>query len=229
VTARTSSSLRNRILDAAEGVVVRQGIANLALDAVAARAGISKGGLLYHFPSKDRLVEAMVSRCADQWRAGVFAAHDRAVPGPGRMARALLSQLEDARCWTDQCQQSSSAVFAALAQNPRLIEPLRAVYVELRTTLETDGLPTGVSELILVALDGLWLNRVLGLSSVDKSRLEVIRRELEAMVKRAQHIAARARTQRVRPTRGRKPRAVTGMTLGTSRDKPRQARRRTPR
>ncbi len=207
--------------------MVRQGIANLALDAVAARAGISKGGLLYHFPSKDRLVEAMVSRCADQWRAGVFAAHDRAARGPGRMARALLSQLEDARCWTEQCQQSSSAVFAALAQNPRLIEPLRAVYVELRTTLETDGLPTGVSELILVALDGLWLNRVLGLSSVDKSRLEVIRRELETMVNRAPRISARARTQRVRPTRGRKPRAVAGKTHGTLRETPRQTRRRT--
>jgi AcrR family transcriptional regulator len=234
VSAGTPDSLRHRILDAAEAVVVRQGIANLALEAVAARAGISKGGLLYHFPSKDRLVEAMVARCADHWRAGVLAAFERAVPGPGRMARALLSQLEDARCWTEQCQQSSSAVFAALAQNPRLIEPLRTVYGELRSRLDTDGLPAGVGELILVALDGLWLNRVLGLSRVDASRLDVIRRELELLVSRAPHARPPARRDSPRPKRGVKPRTLREGTPAGAAEAPRgrtagRTPRRTPR
>ena len=116
------------MLDAAEAVVVRQGIANLTLEAVAAEAKMSKGGLLHHFPTKDRLVEGLVTRCAEQWRAGTLETYDRTAEGPGRMARALLSHLRDAPAWTEQCQQSSSAAFAALAQNPRLIEPMRAVY-----------------------------------------------------------------------------------------------------
>src|SRR5262245_2150654 len=66
---RSMSALRDRLLDAAEAVVVRQGIANLTLDAVAAEAGLSKGGLLHHFPTKDKLVEGMVVRSAEQWRA----------------------------------------------------------------------------------------------------------------------------------------------------------------
>jgi hypothetical protein len=45
---------KDRILDAAERVVLRDGVTHLTLDAVAAETGISKGGLLYHFPSKRR-------------------------------------------------------------------------------------------------------------------------------------------------------------------------------
>jgi AcrR family transcriptional regulator len=64
-----TNELQNTLLDVAEAVVVRQGIANLTLDAVAAEAGMSKGGLLHHFPTKDRLVEAPVMRSAENRRA----------------------------------------------------------------------------------------------------------------------------------------------------------------
>src|SRR5215813_12535821 len=62
---RTTVKLQDTILDATETVVARQGVASLTLDAVAAEARLSKGGLLHYFPSKDRLVEALVSRSAE--------------------------------------------------------------------------------------------------------------------------------------------------------------------
>ncbi|HEX2269893.1 MAG TPA: helix-turn-helix domain-containing protein [Pyrinomonadaceae bacterium] len=61
--------MQNTLLDTAEAVVVHQGIANLTLDAVAAEAGMSKGGLLHHFPTKDRRVEALVMRSAENRQA----------------------------------------------------------------------------------------------------------------------------------------------------------------
>jgi hypothetical protein len=93
-------------------------------------------------------------------------------------------------------------VFAALAQNPRLIEPMRAAYAELRRRLAEDGLPAGVSETVLAALDGLWLNRVLGLAPVDQGRMNQIRRTLDGLVAQARP-PARA-TAPVRPSRPRK-------------------------
>ena len=138
-----------KVLDAAEAVVVRHGIANLTLDAVAAEAGMSKGGLLHHFPTKDRLVEALVIRSAENWRAQYIEAYERTPEGPGRMARALLTHcLSDAQCWTEELRRSSSAVFAALAQNPALIEPMRAVYGDLHRRIAEDGLPPGVGETV---------------------------------------------------------------------------------
>ena len=80
---------RDKMLDAAEVVIERQGIANVTLEAVAAAAGMSKGGLLHHFPTKDHLVEALVTRCAANWRSYYMDAYAKTPEGPGRMARAL--------------------------------------------------------------------------------------------------------------------------------------------
>ncbi len=178
--------LQDTMLDAAEAVVVRQGIANLTLDAVAAEAGISKGGLLHHFPTKDRLVEAMVTRCAENWRATYLEAYERAPEGPGRMARALLDHcLTDAQSWTEELRRSSSAVFAALAQNPALIQPMRAVYDDLHRRIAEDGLPPGVGEAVVAATDGLWLDWVLGLVPVNQELVGRVRSALDDMLARA--------------------------------------------
>lgn len=178
--------LQDTLLDAAVTVVMRQGIANLTLDAVAAEAGMSKGGLLHHFPSKDRLVEALVTRSAESWRACYTEAYERTPEGPGRMARALLDHcLSNAEDWTSELQRSSSACFAALAQNPSLIAPMRAVYADLRRRIAADGLPPGVGETVAAALDGLWLYWVLGLADVNQDFVAKVRVALEDMVARS--------------------------------------------
>jgi hypothetical protein len=84
--------------------------------------------------------------------------------------------------WTEQCQRGSCAVFAALAQNPALIQPMRAVYTEIRGRLADDGLPEGVGETVIAAMDGLWLYRVLGLTEVDRKLMESVRRVLEPLL-----------------------------------------------
>ena len=182
---------RDKMLDAAEIVVVRQGIGNLTLDAVAAEAGMSKGGLLHHFPSKDQLVEALVTRCAESWRAQYMDAYARTPEGPGRMTRALIGYcLTDVKIWTEQLRRSSAAVFAALAQNPALIQPMRTVYHDLHGRIAKDGLPSGVGEAVVAATDGLWLDWVLGLVPVNQSLLDRVRTAFEASLARAERARA---------------------------------------
>lgn len=41
---------KKRLLAAASEIVEEEGVVKLTLEAVAQRAGMSKGGLLYHFP-----------------------------------------------------------------------------------------------------------------------------------------------------------------------------------
>lgn len=178
----SSVTLRDAILDAAERVVARQGIANLTLDAVAAEAGLSKGGLLHHYHSKDKLVEGLVEKTAAGWRACCMGAYERTAPGPGRMARALLTHIDDAQAWNEQCRRSSSAVFAALAQNPSLIAPMRAVYADIRRLIDEDGLPPGVGETVAAAIDGLWLYWVLNLVTVDQELIGRVRRALRMLL-----------------------------------------------
>ena len=163
---------------------------------------MSKGGLLHYFPSKDRLVEALVIRTAEGWRSCYTEAYERTPEGPGRMARALLDHcLSDAKCWTEELRRSSSAVFAALAQNPALIQPMRAVYADLHRRIEEDGLPPGVGEAVAAAIDGLWLDWVLGIVPLEQDRVVRVRRALEDMLARA---APACRSPKVKGSSGKR-------------------------
>lgn len=52
------------MLDAYESILIAEGERAATLDAVARTAGVSKGGLLYHFASKDALALALAERLA---------------------------------------------------------------------------------------------------------------------------------------------------------------------
>ena len=183
--------LKDKLLDAAEAVVVRDGIGNLTLDAVAEESGMSKGGLLHHFRTKDKLVEAMVTRVADSWREGFLKVYEELPEGPGRTVRSMLNHcLGDAECRTDQVRRSSSAVFAALAEmqgcpgcpEASPMEPMRAVYRDLFKQVAKDGLPKGVGEAAVAAIDGLWLYWVLGLVPINDELVDNVRGAVENMI-----------------------------------------------
>jgi AcrR family transcriptional regulator len=180
------------LLDAAEAVIVRDGIASLTLDAVAAEAKVSKGGLLHHFPSKDRLVEALVTRTASNIRAHNAEACKSVPEGPGRMARGLLAaNLRDLHEWCVTCQRGSAATFSALAHNPQLLAPMREAYAELHRRVAEDKLPEGIGDVVVAAIDGLWLNWVLGLIQVDQAMIVRVRKALEKILDDAVNAAAK--------------------------------------
>ncbi len=167
-------------MDAAETVAATEGVARLTFDAVAAEAGVSKGGVLHYFGNKDQLIEAMVRRTAEGWRSHFRASYESVEPGPGRMVRGLLLNcFTDAQAWTEELRRSYSSVFAALSQNPALVEPMREAYAELYGYLQADGLSDGVAETIATAIDGLWFYWVLRLRPVDQAALDRMRGVLE--------------------------------------------------
>jgi len=52
----TKNTTQQSIIAAARRIVQRDGVAHLTIEAVAREAGFSKGGVLYHFPTKDSLI-----------------------------------------------------------------------------------------------------------------------------------------------------------------------------
>lgn len=62
-------SSKTAILNAALRLAERTGITSLTLDAAAAEAGLSKGGLIYHFASKEQLMREVVEHVVRQWDA----------------------------------------------------------------------------------------------------------------------------------------------------------------
>lgn len=60
-------SNRNKIIDAAIRVVLREGLTGVTFDSVAAEASVTRGGMMYHFPSRDALIQAIHEHLASLW------------------------------------------------------------------------------------------------------------------------------------------------------------------
>ena len=86
--ARGTTDTRTRILTAANHLVESEGVERLTLETAAQAAGVSKGGLLYHFPNKDALIEGMVRQMLDEFTLAMEEVLAQEPEAPGRWARA---------------------------------------------------------------------------------------------------------------------------------------------
>ena len=178
-----STNSRERILDAAEAVVIERGVNDLTLEAVAVQAGVSKGGLLYHFPSKAALVQAMVSRIASLVEQRYAAELAGEPAGRGRHARALLRlMLVSHGAIFPRLKRVAAPLLAAMASNTKLLDPMRRFFHNIHQGMLADGLPAERAWLILAALDGLKFWRVFRLFEPPESDLAQVRQLLEQII-----------------------------------------------
>ena len=177
-------SSRERILAATVQVALRDGVSAMTLDAVAREAGVSKGGLLYHFASKDDLIAAMLEHHAGRIQKTVEA-RMAADPNPrGRWFRALVQTIhgcEAADAVLPEMPRFLIAMLAASATNPRLLDPIRERLKGVREQLLNEG-PNGLRQVALwPAIFGLMLWRHLGVLADDDPIRQSIVEELLAL------------------------------------------------
>ncbi len=174
---------RDKLLDAAASIVIKQGATRMTLDAVAAQAKVSKGGLLYHFASKDALVQAMVGRIVEIAEQNFATALANEPSGKGRHARALLSLMMDNEGpFLTNVKQMAAPLLAATAGNANLLNPVRTFFQKVHQGMCDDGLPIEHAWLILAALDGMKFWRALDLLEPSDPERAGIRRLLEQLI-----------------------------------------------
>jgi AcrR family transcriptional regulator len=170
----TTGSAQNRILDAAEDLICTRGIAGFTLDAVAQAAGVSKGGLLYHFNSKDSLISGLQRRMASRIAASVQEAEGRSEP----ILQAFVRQL---RQDYERGGQSFAALLLAREQE-KPCEELQTLMACLsqRSSVDGDSRPT----LLLLATLGLILSSLARLPCPAPEHASTLFDELEAIAAR---------------------------------------------
>ena len=162
----SGDATRRSVLAAAAEIVVRDGAAKLTLDAVAERCGLSKGGILHHFSTKDSLISAMIEDVVGQFETDLQR-NMQGESGPGSFARAFLRACLDREGIVTRTLKVSAGIVAAVAINTQLLAPLRTRYDEWSARLEHDGIDPAIAELVRSAADGLWLGNVLELGSTS--------------------------------------------------------------
>ena len=172
--------VRDRLLDSAEALLVEQGTQGLTLAAVAAHAGVSKGGLLYHFATKDALITGLIERLIAGFDELIeFFRQDR----PGWYTRAYVEAtfaiLNDRDA--DLARRRWAAVCAAAA-DPQLSGPL--VVAERRWMNEgLDEEPDPeLSRLARFSADGVWEAAKLDASLLGPGGLAALRERLLALL-----------------------------------------------
>ncbi|NKY99237.1 TetR/AcrR family transcriptional regulator [Nocardiopsis alborubida] len=148
-------SNRTQILDAAFRVVQRDGVTALTYESVAAETGLTKGGLLYHFPSREALLQALHEHLAQGWE-------DHLAEAAGRSAERATSRERLAAYARVAAHSSTRAELLLLLETAN--EPAtRAPWEEVmrRWTSEPSAAPLTPEEMELfvlrLAADGLWM------------------------------------------------------------------------
>jgi AcrR family transcriptional regulator len=157
---RGSLSTREAILRAADRVVVEEGVSGMTLEAVAREAGVSKGGLLYHFPSKEALIGGMIGRLIEGFEAALSRELRKGRgAGGGRWTRAYARASFAEDRWY---LQVSAGLLAGVAEDPTLLDPLRRSFQDGQRWAERDGIDPAVATLVRLAADGLFFAELLG-------------------------------------------------------------------
>jgi len=166
---------RNAILDAAESIVIEFGAARMTLDAVAKRTGVSKGGLIYNFPTKEALLQGMIDRMMqqiDEMREDIKAKF------PEERSNELAIEMRLFRKGAQDKGIQSAALLAVNAANPDLTRPAREKMRERFYTRITAGKDFKRSAILFFANMGIHLADLLNFVILDKKEKDEIQEEL---------------------------------------------------
>ncbi len=150
-----ASPTRERILDAFEDLLIESGERSTTLDTVAAAARVSKGGLLYHFGSKDALVDGELARLVRL--AAEDAENIRSAP-EGSIDYLIRTSVNAG----DPFDRAFIAA-ARLAQgrHPRANQALADIRRQWLTVIEETVGDPDTAQAILLMSDGLYYNSAL--------------------------------------------------------------------
>ncbi len=175
-------SARERILEAAERVTTEVGAARMTLDGVAHAAGVSKGGLLYHFPSKESLLGALAQRYVDSFDECIGAARGELQEGSSRDLKACILGV----LGSDPRSKGMGAVLLATAANDlALLEVIRERIAEYTAEIEAQSADFARAAIVSLAVDGLKMRESLRISPFTEAQREEIVNELLKMADEA--------------------------------------------
>ncbi|KQY15263.1 TetR/AcrR family transcriptional regulator [Rhizobium sp. Root482] len=146
--------VRRQLLEVAARLSRREGAGGVTLDAVSQAAGVSKGGLLHHFPNRMALLDGLFDHLTAKFDAAIAVEMEKDSVVRGRFTRAYVSLVfaqqdeDDAESW--------QVLTMALLSEPLLRARWRQwVSGQAAAFAETDS--STACQLARLTADGLWL------------------------------------------------------------------------
>ncbi|OIV38986.1 TetR family transcriptional regulator [Mangrovactinospora gilvigrisea] len=178
-TAKTAKTgARERILHALQRIIVDKGPSAVTLEAVAAQAGVSKGGLLYHFPSKEALLDGLVQRLAEESSDEVA----RARSAEGGAVRFYLETSVPGSEEAELYWGVLAVLRASDGTRTGAAARLGEIFDKWTSLIREEVDDPVLAETIRLVSDGLYLSAVAGLPQPDPALIAQVRDRLLAQV-----------------------------------------------
>lgn len=167
--ARPKSIDKITILEAAEDLITETGGIHFTMDMVAAKAGISKGGLTYSYPTKDALIEDLLCRELSRFvsqresQAQAKEPHDQVVAHVQVSAQQKFVY-----------QTRAAHLMAALSNDPLHLQVVQSFYRKVFDFIDPTTEEGKRQRHAVFAIEGLFLLRGLGLMLVTDSEWDDI-------------------------------------------------------
>ena len=172
-------SSRHKIVAAAMELAKEVGPGHVSLDAVAHRAGVSKGGLLYHFPSKNKLLQAIVAHHLDAFDDALSVKTAEKHEKTDSVISACVDLYET------ECKQGmpkASGFLAALVENPDLMLPARKFSRRLIDKIRANASDEATALVAFLALEGLRCLPLLDIDVLTEDERNLVVARLHDMV-----------------------------------------------
>lgn len=162
-TRRDGAATRKKLLEAARAIVVEEGTDKLSIDRVIRRAGVSKGTFLYHFPSREKLVAALIEEYAAHL-GEVMTALEK--DSAGAYDPLLAGYEKWYRDFTEGGIDNGSSPLVPLVtasqSNRKFLTPVRGWYWEHFDKLKASPNGETTALLLTLAFDALFFHRLFG-------------------------------------------------------------------
>jgi AcrR family transcriptional regulator len=163
ITRRPSQ--KNHLLESAVSLVARQGVEALTIEKLAQAAGVTKGGVQYHFHTKDLLVTELLSHLLAQF--------DNAIGPDAQGAAWLRAYVAVSLANPGEADGVAAALLAALPPNDPRAEPFRLSSGRWRERCEAGVADKALAQLIRMATDSVCVDIIYGgLTASDLARLK---------------------------------------------------------
>lgn len=168
-------SSHDRILDAAVRVIQREGVTAVTFDSVAADAELTRGGIMYHFPSREDLLAAIHQHLADQWEASLLAE----AGGPAETLTADERLAAYVRVSARSATRAELQFMLEAVTRPEWAAPWSAV-LERWVPVSTDaGDDASLTRLVTrLAADGLWMFEALAYRTIPEAQRRAVAEHL---------------------------------------------------
>ncbi|MEM7054162.1 MAG: TetR/AcrR family transcriptional regulator [Pseudomonadota bacterium] len=115
------------VLETAQKLVAEQGTGALTFEALSKASGVTRGGITYHFPTKDALLKALIAHDMQQW---MEAEQAFAPDGVCDQTSALIADIRSYTTSTPEYRRFVSGMVGAAMLEPDLLDPVRKFHCE---------------------------------------------------------------------------------------------------